>query len=100
MSTGATAGAQAQPRWTLIGVVGVLAIRAQLWLGILLGWIYLVAIGIGAVALMRFRLASRLLHKWDVPMDAEVAAILALGCWAALPLLAEPLLQWRKLRRA
>jgi uncharacterized membrane protein len=52
-----------------------------------------------AFAFVSFRLADKVLTAWGVKPDAAYYAMLAWGCWALPLLLAEPLLQIRKLGR-
>jgi uncharacterized membrane protein len=50
-------------------------------------------------AFVTFRLSERILLDWKVAPEMEVATFLAFACWAVPLLLAEPLIQWRKIRR-
>jgi uncharacterized membrane protein len=50
-------------------------------------------------AFVTFRLTERILLDWKVAPEMEVDTFLAFACWAVPLLLAEPLLQWRKIRR-
>jgi hypothetical protein len=49
-------------------------------------------------AFVFFRLAHRVVSGWNIAPEAEVATFLAFACWAIPLLLAEPLIQLRKLR--
>ncbi len=50
-------------------------------------------------AFVTFRLFERLLLDWKIAPESEVDTLLAFACWSVPLLLAEPLIQWRRLRR-
>ena len=52
-----------------------------------------------AFAFVTFRLVDRPLIAWNVAKDTEVWSMMAFACWAVPLLLAEPLLQLRKILR-
>ncbi len=51
-------------------------------------------------AFVTFRFFENMLLSWKVAPADEVDSFMAFACWAAPLLLAEPLIQWRRLRRA
>jgi predicted membrane protein DUF2306 len=52
-----------------------------------------------AFAFVTFRLLDKPLIAWNVAKDTEVWSMMAFACWAVPLLVAEPLLQLRKIRR-
>ena len=50
-------------------------------------------------AFVTFRLLDTLLLAWNVAPAMEVDALTAFACWSVPLLLAEPFIQWRKIRR-
>lgn len=51
-------------------------------------------------AFVTFRVLERVLLNWKVAPAMEVDSFVAFACWSVPLLLAEPMIQWRKVRRS
>ena len=64
-----------------------------------LGCAWVLTTSMALLAIRRFRLFEKLMLDWKVAPDTEVDSFMAFACWCMPLLLAEPLIQMRKIGR-